>query len=143
MPLLVVYIWIILSKNLISFFLFLFSNRIWLVIKEATLPRFTWIWISLIGFILLLIQYVIVWTVPSNVTAFERACIHPNDRFVRFTKNAWFYLVILNVIYQAVAVIVCLRIYLWLRAEDKDSTLRDKYSATVREPVGTIFPHLS
>ena len=93
---------------------------------ESSISKKTGVSFSILGFLVAVIQFGLYWMVGNNVTAFQRACLIPNDIYEFPTDVIYLGLGSLIVIYNAIGLGMCIKLFMWLRKEEKDSRLRKR-----------------
>ena len=93
---------------------------------ESSISKKTGVSFSILGFLVAVIQFGLYWMVGNNVTAFQRACLSPNELYAFPTDVVYLGLGLFVVFSNTVGLAMCIRLLMWLRKEEKDSLLRNR-----------------
>ena len=98
----------------------------YVVMYESSISKKTGISLSILGCLAAVIQFGLYWMVGNNVTAFQRACLRPNDIYEFPNDVVYVGLGSSIVVYNTIGLGICIKLFMWLRKEEKDSRLRNR-----------------
>ena len=85
----------------------------------------------MLGLLAATAHFALYWLIDNDITAFQRACLGPNDLYAVPIDDTYIILMWANLACNALGMGMCIILYIWLWAEDKDSQCRNHQHSSV------------
>ena len=82
--------------------------------------------LSILGCVVAMIHFGLYWTIGDNVSAFQRACLRPNDLYDYPIDVVYLSLGTTILICNVIGLGMCIKLFMFLWKEEKDSRLRNR-----------------
>ena len=93
---------------------------------ESSISKKMGVLLSALGCLAAVVHFGLYWGISNNVTAFQSACLRPNDLYKYKLDKTYVSLGSTILICNVVGLGMCTKLFIWLWKEEKDSRLRNR-----------------